>query len=145
MAKATFGMGCFWGAQEVFDGLDGVTSTVVGFANGDDSETDTDVIFSGEAGHAEVVVVEFDSERLSYGDLLDAFWSNHDSCASSTPIVRSALIVHDASQRAEAEASVADHAEAGVCTTVEEAGRFWPAPEAHQHYQAKQRQAEAAE
>ncbi len=141
MATATFAMGCFWASQDVFDGVPGVTATEVGFANGQRDDVDEAVVFSGDAGHAEVVVVTFDPGQTSYGDLLEVFWANHDATREARPIVRSALIVHDEDQRAQARTSLARHP--GVRTTVEDAGRYWRAREDQQCYLARQRAAEA--
>lgn len=143
MATATFGMGCFWAAEEALAQVPGVTATEAGFSNGDDDGATEVEVFSGARGHAEVVRVDYDPVRVSYGALLDLFWANHDA-TETKPIVRSGVFVHDEAQRAAAEASRA--AQPGpVATEVAPAGRFWRAPEKDQQYLARRRAAEAAE
>lgn len=143
MARATFAMGCFWAAEEVFRGVPGVMATEAGFSNGADAGATEAEVFSGSRGHAEVVRIEYDPSRVSYGDLLAAFWANHDATETRS-IVRSGLFVHDEAQRAAAEATRA--ARPGpVATEIADAGRFWRAPEKDQQYLARQRAAEAAE
>src|SRR5215208_8024239 len=76
--KATFGAGCFWGVEAAFRQLEGVEATRVGYAGGQlDNPTYEDVC-SHTTGHAEVVEVSYDPERISYEQLLDAFWAKHD-------------------------------------------------------------------
>ena len=145
MATATFAMGCFWASQDAFDSVAGVIATEVGFANGLRDDVEEAVVFSGDAGHAEVVVVTFDPERIAYGDLLEIFWANHDPTGEQRSIVRSALLVADDDQRALAETSVAQRRERGANTTVEPLGRYCRAREDQQHYLARRRAAEAAE
>ena len=145
MAIATFGMGCFWASQDVFDRVPGVTSTEVGYANGERDDVDEATVFSGDAGHAEVVTVTFDPAQTDYAALLEVFWSFHDATGPQRSIVRSALVVHDDEQRTLAQASVDERRAAGAQTTVETAGRYWKAPEDQQHHLAKQRMADAAE
>src|ERR1700681_1834977 len=76
--KATFGAGCFWGVEETFRNLKGVTSTSVGYAGGKKDHPSYEDVCSDETGHAEVVEVEFDPAQISYDQLLDVFWSNHN-------------------------------------------------------------------
>ena len=76
--KATFGAGCFWGVEAAFRQLDGVTKTEVGYEGGHlDNPTYEDVC-SHTTGHAEVVEVTYDSEKVGYEQLLDVFWGKHD-------------------------------------------------------------------
>lgn len=79
MAKATFGMGCLWGSQGVFERVPGVAATEVGYANGERDDLDEATVISGAAGHSEVVVVIFDPEQTEYAALLVVFWANHDA------------------------------------------------------------------
>ena len=77
--KATFGAGCFWGVGAAFRQLDGVEATRVGYAGGGlDNPTYEDVC-SHKTGHAEVVEVTYDPERVSYEELLQVFWHKHDA------------------------------------------------------------------
>src|SRR5450755_1333705 len=108
--KATFGAGCFWGVEETFRKIDGVTSAAVGYAGGrTESPTYKDVC-SHETGHAEVVEIEFDPAKISYRELLEVFWSNHNPTTLNRqgPDVgdqyRSVIFYHSPEQRAAAEA-----------------------------------------
>ncbi len=133
MARATFGMGCYWAAEELFRTVPGVTATEVGFSNGRDEGVAQEQVFSGEAGHAEVVAVEFDPARVTYAALLEHFWAGHDATVAAKPIVRSAIFFHDAEQQELAEVSRAARPEA-VATEIAPAGRFWRGPEKDQLY-----------
>ena len=75
---AIFGAGCFWGVEERFRVLNGVLNTEVGYCGGDLPETDYKKVCTGTTGHAEVVRIEFDPERISYKSLLSIFWNNHN-------------------------------------------------------------------
>src|SRR5438093_8958127 len=76
--KATFGAGCFWGVEETFRKLRGVVSTAVGYAGGRKDNPSYEDVCTDETGHAEVVQLEFDPSQISYNQLLDIFWSNHN-------------------------------------------------------------------
>lgn len=78
MQKALFGAGCFWGIQAAFDEVKGVLKTTVGYAGGDVEKPTYKQVCSGETGHAEVVLVEFDEKKVSYEKLLKVFWKIHD-------------------------------------------------------------------
>lgn len=146
--KATFGAGCFWGVEETFRRIPGVVDTAVGYAGGHtDNPTYRDVC-ADETGHAEVVQVEFDPEKVSYDRLLDAFFELHDPTQVNRqgPDVgsqyRSAVFYHDEEQRASAEAAKARLEASGrfrrpIATQVVAAGPFWRAEEYHQRYLAK--------
>src|SRR6516165_10182470 len=76
--KATFGAGCFWGVEEAFRNVKGVLSTSVGYAGGTQENPTYQDVCTDKTGHAEVVQVEFDPSQVSYDQLLDVFWSNHN-------------------------------------------------------------------
>jgi peptide-methionine (S)-S-oxide reductase len=78
LSTAIFGLGCFWGAERVFWQIDGVYTTAVGYAGGFTPNPTYREVCSGRTGHAEVVLVVFDPEMVSYRDLLRAFWEAHD-------------------------------------------------------------------
>ncbi|HJR52981.1 MAG TPA: peptide-methionine (S)-S-oxide reductase MsrA, partial [Gemmatimonadota bacterium] len=78
MEKATFAAGCFWGVEETFRQLPGVLDTAVGFMGGITANPSYREVCGGRTGHAEVVHLEFDPARISYEELLEAFWSCHD-------------------------------------------------------------------
>ena len=78
METAVFGMGCFWGAERKFWQADGVYTTAVGYAGGITPNPTYEEVCSGRTGHTEAVLVVYDSDRISYDDLLRIFWENHD-------------------------------------------------------------------
>lgn len=77
-SKATFGAGCFWGVEAAFRQLPGVLSTSVGYLGGTMKEPTYRDVCSGRTGHAEVVQVTYDPDRITYDDLLTVFWDNHN-------------------------------------------------------------------
>ena len=78
MEKATFGAGCFWGVEAAFRQIKGVQSTAVGYEGGSFDNPSYQDVCTDTTGHAEVVQVEYDPAQVSYEQLLDVFWSNHD-------------------------------------------------------------------
>jgi peptide-methionine (S)-S-oxide reductase len=143
---ATFGAGCFWGVEAAFRRLDGVTATRVGYAGGHTERPTYKDVCSDRTGHAEVVEVTYDPDRISYDELLDVFWAEHDPTQVNRqgPDVgsqyRSVVFVQDDDQRAAAEAS--REREQGrhsrpIATTIEEAPPFWEAEDYHQRYLEK--------
>lgn len=143
--KATFGAGCFWGVEMNFRRLDGVTDATVGYAGGQtENPTYTEVCSHG-TGHAEVVEVEYDPARISYEQLLDAFFEMHDPTQVNRqgPDIgdqyRSVIFWHSAEQRQAAERAKAELDASGrfarpVATLIEPAPTFWRAEEYHQRY-----------
>lgn len=148
MKKATFGAGCFWGVEAAFRQVPGVLSTGVGYSGGTlENPTYRDVC-GGRTGHAEVVEVEYDPGRVSYEQLLDVFWENHDPTTLNRqgPDVgeqyRSAVYFHDADQEAAARASKQELEKSGrhrrpVVTEITAAAPFWRAEDYHQQYLEK--------
>ncbi len=143
--KATFGAGCFWGVEMSFRRLDGVIDTAVGYAGGHTSDPTYDEVCSHTTGHAEVVEVDFDPDRISYDELLDAFFAMHDPTQVNRqgPDVgdqyRSVVFVHSDDQRRRAEARKAELDASGrfprpIATAIEPAPTFWRAEEYHQRY-----------
>ncbi|WP_374764862.1 peptide-methionine (S)-S-oxide reductase MsrA [Yunchengibacter salinarum] len=148
MAKATFGGGCFWGVEEVFRTTDGVTATAAGYMGGDRANPTYEDVCSGKTGHAEVVQVTYDPDRIGYGELVDIFFANHNPTELNKqgPDVgtqyRSIIFVHDDGQRRIAEEKRANMDRSGhfrrpIVTKVEDAATFWPAEDYHQQYLAK--------
>jgi peptide-methionine (S)-S-oxide reductase len=146
--KATFGAGCFWGVEAAFRQVEGVTKTEVGFEGGTlENPTYREVCFK-RTGHAEVVEVTYDPERVSYDELLDVFWGNHNPTHRNRQgfdfgsQYRSVVFFHDEEQREAAERSKAALDASGryrkpVTTSVEPAQTFYPADEHHQQYYEK--------
>ena len=83
MEKATFGAGCFWGVEAAFRQINGVTSTAVGYSGGSLDNPSYEDVCTNTTGHAEVVQVEYDPAQVSYEQLLDVFWNNHDPTTSN--------------------------------------------------------------
>jgi peptide-methionine (S)-S-oxide reductase len=146
--KATFGAGCFWGVEETFRNLKGVVGTVVGYAGGTKGNPTYEDVCTDETGHAEVVEVEFDPAQISYEQLLDVFWSNHNPTTLNRqgPDVgaqyRSVIFYHTPAQKAAAEASKQKMDKSGrfnrrIVTQIEPAPKFWRAEEYHQRYLQK--------
>jgi methionine-S-sulfoxide reductase len=144
--KATFGAGCFWGVEAAFRRIDGVTGTAVGYAGGTVPNPTYEQVCAHATGHAEVVEVTFDPERVPYEQLLAVFWAEHDPTQLNRqgPDVgeqyRSVIFVHDDEQRAAAEVSrarVQERLSRPVVTQIEDAPPFWPAEDYHQRYLEK--------
>ncbi len=148
MEKATFGAGCFWGVEETFRQIDGVKSTMVGFAGGTTASPSYKQVCYDNTRHAEVVQVQFDPAMVSYEQLLNVFWESHDPTQVNRqgPDVgdqyRSVIFYHSPEQQAAATASKAALEASGkyrrpIATQIEPAPAFWPAEEYHQQYLAK--------
>jgi peptide-methionine (S)-S-oxide reductase len=136
---ATFGAGCFWGVEAAFRRLEGVVDTEVGYAGGHVESPGYWDVCSGRTGHAEVVRVAYDPDRISYGDLLETFWSVHDPTMKEKTQYRSVIFIHDDEQRTEAAAAIAkldrsDTYRRPVVTAIEPAPEFYRAEEYHQCY-----------
>lgn len=106
---ATFGAGCFWGVQNIFDKIDGIISTKVGYSAGDINNPNYNQVSTGTTGHAEVVQIEFDSKIISYKELLDYFFRLHDPTTLNKQGVdvgtqyRSIILYHNEKQKKESE------------------------------------------
>lgn len=143
--KATFGAGCFWHVEHIFANTKGVTSTAVGYTGGHVEGPSYEEVCTDRTGHAEAVQVEYDPDQVSYDDLLDVFWSNHDPTTLNRqgPDVgiqyRSAVFCHDDVQRLAAEKSRDALARSGkfrgpIVTEIVPAAPFYRAEEYHQRY-----------
>ena len=141
--RATFGAGCFWGVESAFRQLDGVTKTEVGYEGGTLDRPTYEDVCSHTTGHAEVVEVTYDPERISYDELLDVFWHKHDPTQLNRQgwdvgdQYRSVIFIEDDGQREVALRSKAQeqtrHAKP-VVTQVEPAQPFYVAEDYHQQY-----------
>jgi peptide-methionine (S)-S-oxide reductase len=146
MEKAIFGAGCFWQVEIDFANVDGVTATAVGYSGGQLASPSYAQVCGGRTGHAEVVEVEFDPEKVSYEQLLDLFWESHDPTQVNRqgPDVghqyRSAIFYTTPQQHEVAVASKA-RAQSGfgrpIATEITAASEFWPAEDYHQRYLVK--------
>jgi peptide-methionine (S)-S-oxide reductase len=147
---ATFAMGCFWGAEKLFWQLPGVYLTAVGYAGGTTPNPTYREACTGMTGHAEAVQVVFDPKKVTYDQLLKAFWENHDPTQGMRQgndvgtQYRSAIYTHSDAQKRAAEASRAMYQEqlskAGfgqISTEIREAPEFYFAEDYHQQYLAK--------
>jgi len=147
--KAVFAAGCFWGVEAKFSKVPGVISTTVGYTGGRTSSPTYRDVCTNTTGHAEAVLVEYDSSRVTYGELLDVFWEMHDPTTSNRqgPDVgsqyRSAIFYTSPKQR-DAAVSSKEHLEATrrygerkIVTEVVPLDRFFPAEDYHQKYYEK--------
>jgi peptide-methionine (S)-S-oxide reductase len=144
---AIFGLGCFWGAEKAFWQLPGVVATAVGYAGGSTPNPTYNETCSGKTGHAEVVLVAYDPARISYEQLLKAFWEHHDPTQRMRQgndvgtQYRSIILTSDDAQQAAAEAS-RDAYQANlsaarfgpITTEIVPAGPFYYAEDYHQQY-----------
>ena len=146
--KATFAAGCFWGVESAFRQVDGVTRTEVGFEGGTLANPSYRDVCSHRTGHAEVVEVTYDPERVSYEQLLDVFWGKHNPTQRNRQgfdfgdQYRSVVFYEDEEQRAAAEQSKAELDASGryrkpVVTVIEPAQTFYVAEDYHQQYLEK--------
>jgi peptide-methionine (S)-S-oxide reductase len=146
--KATFAAGCFWGVEAAFRQVPGVLATAVGYTGGHTRNPTYEEVCTDRTGHAEAVQVEFDPARVSYEQLLDVFWSEHDPTQLNRqgPDVgtqyRTAIFVHSDAQRAAAERSKKKLEDSGryarpIVTEILPAPEFFPAEEYHQRYLEK--------
>ena len=143
---ATFGAGCFWGVEAAFRQIDGVTRTRVGYSGGTLANPTYEDVCSHTTGHAEVVEVTYDPERVSYDDLLQVFWRKHDPTRRNRQgwdvgdQYRSVVFVHDGEQQETALASKASEQasrSAPIVTQIEPAQTFYEAEDRHQQYLEK--------
>ena len=148
MEKATFGGGCFWGVEAEFRRIPGVIDTAVGYSGGTMKNPRYEDVCTDETGHAEVVEVTFDPAKVSYEQLLEAFWSLHDPTTLNRqgPDVgtqyRSVIFYHAPEQEKIARASLEKQQASGkfrrpIVTRIQPAGPFYRAEEYHQRYLEK--------
>ncbi len=140
---ATFGGGCFWCVEAVFERLPGVQSVTSGYAGSPMPNPDYKQVCSGMTGHAEVVQIEFDPAAISFERLLEIFWLAHDPTtlnrqgADQGTQYRSIILHHDDTQRVAAEKSktVAQSKFSDpIVTEIVPLEKFWPAEEYHQDF-----------
>lgn len=145
LATATFGAGCFWCVEAVFDLIDGVDSVVSGYSGGSLPDPTYEQVSSGKTGHAEVCQVIYDSSKVSYEQLLEVFWTAHDPTtpnrqgADVGPQYRSVIFYHDDHQKALAEEYKKKLDESGafdrpIVTEIAPFKAFYRAENYHQDY-----------
>ena len=143
--KAYFAAGCFWGVEDRFRKTPGVLDAISGYMGGHTENPGYRDVCAGATGHAETVEVQFDAERITYGELLDLFFDMHNPTTRNRqgPDVgsqyRSAVFAVDDEQERAANERIAELDSSGrwpnpIVTEVNRGGRFWPAEEYHQRY-----------
>jgi len=146
--KAMFGAGCFWGVEAEFRQVKGVVATAVGYSGGTNENPTYKQVCSGNTGHAEVVQVEYDPSQVTYEELLNVFWENHDPTQMNRqgPDIgaqyRSAIYYYTPEQEAAARASKEALESSGrfrrpIVTEITPAAPFYRAEEYHQQYLEK--------
>lgn len=142
---ATLAGGCFWCLEAVYEQVDGVVAVESGYSNGQVENPSYEQVCSGRTGHAEVVRVSFDADRISYREILEIFFAIHDPTTLNRQgndigtQYRSGIYVHDADQARVAREVLAeaDAAHGGkVVTEVQPVANYWRAEAYHQHYYA---------
>jgi peptide-methionine (S)-S-oxide reductase len=148
MDKAIFGAGCFWHVEEAFRHLNGVLSTTVGYTGGRMKNPTYEDVCTDKTGHAEVVEITYDPQKITYEELLRVFWDIHDPTTKNRqgPDVgtqyRSVIFYHTPEQKTSAELSKKNLEQSRkyskkIVTEITQATTFYPAEEYHQHYLAK--------
>jgi peptide-methionine (S)-S-oxide reductase len=146
--KATFGAGCFWGVEAAFRRVKGVAGAAVGYMGGTLDKPTYEDVCTDRTGHAEVVQVEYDPAQVSYDELLQVFWDNHNPTTLNRqgPDVgtqyRSVVFYHTPEQQAAAQASKEKLQASGrfprpIVTEITPAATFYRAEEYHQQYLEK--------
>ena len=148
MEKATFAAGCFWGVEATFRQVPGVISTRVGYTGGNLSNPTYKDVCTDRTGHAEAVEVEYDPAKVSYDQLLEIFWDNHDPTQLNRQgpdfgtQYRSAIFYHSREQEQGAQASKLALEKSGrysrpIVTEIVPATTFYQAEDYHQQYLGK--------
>lgn len=146
---AAFAAGCFWGVEETFRQVNGVKSTVVGYTGGTVENPTYEQVCSDRTGHAETLQLEYDPSEVSYEELLDVFWNNHNPTTPNSQgpdfgsQYRSVIFYHSPEQRDLAERSKERLDKSGkyrnpIVTEIVPAPTFYRAEEYHQQYLRKQ-------
>ena len=147
MQTATFGAGCFWGVEATFQKIKGVKKTTVGYMGGKLENPTYEQVCTDKTGHAEVIQIIYDSEQISYENLLEIFWEIHDPTQLNRqgPDIgtqyRSVIFYHNEDQKKLAEESKNKQQKKynkNIVTEITPAAEFYPAEEYHQKYLEKQ-------
>lgn len=145
LKTATFGEGCFWCTEAVFEGLNGVESIVSGYAGGTKENPTYEEVCGGNTGHAEVSQITYDPKIVSYDELLEVFWKTHDPTtlnkqgADVGTQYRSVIFYHDDEQKQKAEHYKSELEKSGawkdsIVTEIAPLPKFYKAEDYHQNY-----------
>jgi peptide-methionine (S)-S-oxide reductase len=145
MEIATFGNGCFWCTEAIFQNLKGVEKVVSGYSGGHVDNPTYKQVCAGTTGHAEVIQIAYDPAVISFDELLEVFWKTHDPTTPNRqgndvgPQYRSAVFYHDDAQKETAEKYKKELNEAGaydkpIVTEITAFEKFYPAEDYHQNY-----------
>jgi len=145
LKTATFGSGCFWCTEAIFELVEGVSDVVSGYAAGDTKNPTYKEVTSGTTNHAEVVSITYDPSIVSYLELLEIFWRTHDPTtlnrqgADVGTQYRSIILYHDSDQKRLSEETLKKLDESGawnspIVTKIEKLENFYPAEQYHQNY-----------
>lgn len=145
LERATFGGGCFWCVEAIFEKLDGVRSVTSGYCGGQPDNPSYEQVCQGTTGHAEVVQVEFDPKTISFEQLLEVFWIAHDPTTKNRQGAdvgtqyRSVIFYHSPEQfalaeRSKAVANAPDQYNGRIVTEIEPLKPFFEAEKYHQDY-----------
>jgi peptide-methionine (S)-S-oxide reductase len=146
--RATFGAGCFWGVETAFRKVDGVVDVAVGYSGGHTENPTYKDVCSSDTGHAEVVEVEYDPSKVSYEELLEVFWREHDPTQLNRQgpdfgtQYRSVIFFLTPEQETAAHASkekAQERFKKPITTQIKPASEFYRAEEYHQRYFEKNR------
>lgn len=146
--KATFGAGCFWGVESAFREVDGVVDAAVGYEGGHTENPTYKDVCTDRTGHAEVVEIEYDPSKVSYEQLLNVFWNEHDPTQVNRQgpdfgtQYRTVIFYHTPEQERIARASKEALQKSGkfsrpIATEIVPAQTFYRAEDYHQQYLAK--------
>ena len=140
LQKATFALGCFWGPDDFFSKLHGVTKTTVGYSGG----TKENPTYEDLGDHTETIEISFDDTIISYEDLLNHFWELHNPTQEHKTQYKSIIFYHDKAQKEAAEKSkISEEKKSGknIITEIKPATHFYTAEEYHQKYIQKNKRA----
>ena len=145
METTTLGSGCFWCTEAVFQQVTGVKSVISGYSGGHVDNPSYNQVTTGTTGHAEVCQIEFDTEQISFEEILEIFFHTHDPTTLNRqgndygPQYRSAIFYHNEEQRVTAERVKKEHDESGtykkpIVTEITPFEKFYPAEDYHQNF-----------
>jgi len=142
---ATFGTGCFWCTEAIFQQVEGVVKVTSGYSGGHTDNPTYKQIGTGATGHAECLNIIYDTAKISFDELLEMFWQVHDPTTLNRQgndvgtQYRSVVFYHDQEQKAKVEKYIAELDKSGawdnpIVTSLEPFTKFYPAEDYHQNY-----------